>query len=98
MSFAKRYDTVIAGVISGIIVPLIGFAIFYFVMAKGLSPVQYLRKVEVAGNITQIMSASVFLNIVIFLVFNRLDMLRALRGVLGVTIVWAFVVFGIKLL
>lgn len=98
MSFAKRYDTVIAGVISGIIVPLIGFAIFYFVMAKGLSPVQYLRKVEFAGNITQIMSASVFLNIVIFLVFNRLDMLRALRGVLGVTIVWAFVVFGIKLL
>lgn len=98
MSFAKRYDTVITGVIFGIIVPLIGFAIFYFVMAKGLSPVQYLRKVEVAGNITQIMSASVFLNIVIFLVFNRLDMLRALRGVLGVTIVWAFVVFGIKLL
>ena len=98
MRFAKRYDRVITGVISGLIVPLIGFAIFYFVTAKGLSAGQYLKRVEEAGNITQIMSASVFLNIFIFLVYNRLDMLKALRGVLGVTLVWAFVVFGIKLL
>lgn len=98
MRFAKRYDSAITGVISGLIVPLIGFAIFYFVTAKGLSAGQYLKRMEVAGNITQIMSASVFLNIFIFLVFNRLDMLKALRGVLGVTLFWAFIVFGIKLL
>jgi len=98
MRFAKRYDHAITGVISGLLVPLIGFAIFYFITAKGLSAGQFLRRVEVAGNITQIMSASVFLNIFIFLLFNRLDMLKALRGVLGVTLVWAFVVFGIKLL
>lgn len=98
MRFAKRYDRVITGVISGLIVPLIGFAIFYFVTARGISAGQYLKRVEEAGNITQIMSASVFLNIFIFLVYNRLDMLKALRGVLGVTLIWAFVVFGIKLL
>ncbi|HSO77709.1 MAG TPA: hypothetical protein VLQ76_04020 [Bacteroidales bacterium] len=98
MRFTKRYDNALTGVISGLIVPLIGFAIFYFVTAKGLSAGQYLKRVEEAGNITHIMSASVFLNIFIFLVYNKLDMLRALRGVLGVTLVWAFVVFGIKLL
>ena len=43
------------------------------------------------------MSVSVFSNIIIFLLFNRLDMLRASRGVLGITIVWAFAVFAIKL-
>ena len=31
------------------------------------------------------------------LLFNRLDMLQASKGVLGITIAWAFVVFGIKL-
>lgn len=98
MRFAKRYDMALTGVISGLIVPLIGLAIFYFVTAKGLSAGQYLKRVEEAGNITQIMSASVFLNIFIFLVYNRLDMLKALRGVLGVTLIWAFVVFGLKLL
>lgn len=98
MRFAKRYDSAITGVISGLIIPLIGFAIFYFVTARGLSVGQYLNRVEDAGNITHIMSASVFLNIFIFLVFNRLDMLKAMKGVLGVTLVWAFVVFGIKLL
>jgi len=97
MRFAKRYDNAITGVISGLLFPLIGFAIFYLLTAKGLSAGQYIKRVEEAGNITQIMSSSVFLNIFIFLVFNRLDMLKALRGVLGVTLVWAFVVFGIKL-
>jgi hypothetical protein len=38
----------------------------------------------------------VFPNIIIFLIFNRLDMLRAARGVLAVTIIWAVIVFGVK--
>jgi hypothetical protein len=52
---------------------------------------------EVAGNISEIMSVSVFTNVVIYLLFNRLDMLRACRGVLGITLAWAFVVFAINL-
>ncbi|HUW93435.1 MAG TPA: hypothetical protein VMV74_09735 [Bacteroidales bacterium] len=98
MNFTKRYDNIITGVVSGLIIPLIGFALFYLVTAKGLSPGQYLKRVEDAGNIARIMSVAVFSNIIIFLVFNRLDMLKALKGVLGITFVWAFVVFGIKLL
>jgi len=47
--------------------------------------------------VTEVMSISVFANIVIFLLFNRFDMLRASKGVLGITIAWAFLVFGIKL-
>jgi len=43
------------------------------------------------------MSVSVFTNILVFLLFNRLDMLRASKGVLGITLLWAFAVFGIKL-
>jgi hypothetical protein len=32
------------------------------------------------------------------MIFNQLDMLRAARGVLGMTIVWAVIVFGVKFL
>ena len=62
-----------------------------------LAAAEYFRKIEEAGNISEIMSVSVFANMIIFLVFNRLDMLRASKGVLGITIIWAFAVFGIKL-
>lgn len=98
MRFTERYDRIITGVIAGIIVPVIGFAIFYLVTGRGLSLEQYLNRVEESGNITRIMSVSVFLNIIIFLIFNKMDMLKALKGVLGITFIWAFLVFGIKLL
>jgi len=38
----------------------------------------------------------VFPNVLIFLLFNRFDMLRASRGVLGITMAWAIVVFIVK--
>lgn len=97
MLFRERFNNAITGVISGIVLPVIAFLIFYLTTGKGLPLGGYFRRISEVGNITEIMSVSVFANIIIFLVFNRLDMLRASRGVLGVTIIWALAVFGIKL-
>ena len=53
-------------------------------------------KLDFANIVTHILSLSVFPNVIVFLIFNRFDMLRASRGVLAATIVWAVIVFGIK--
>lgn len=97
MNFSERFNKTMTGVIAGLVLPVIAFLIFFLVTRHGLSFGDYFRKVEAAGNITSIMSVSVFANIIIFLLFNRLDMLRASRGVLGITIAWALTVFAIKL-
>lgn len=97
MSAAERFNNVLTGVISGIILPLIAFTVFFLLTRHGLSFQNYLAKIAETGKVTEVMSVSVFFNIVIFLIFNRFDMLRASKGVLGITIAWAFVVFGIKL-
>jgi len=97
MRFSERFNNILSGVIGGIIIPVTAFLIFLLVTRNGLSFSQYLDKVAEAGNVSEVMSISVFANIVIFLIFNRLDMLRAAKGVLGITIIWAFAVFGIKL-
>ncbi len=98
MSFRERYDSPVYGVICGLILPVIAAFVFYIFTAHGLSLVDYYKRTMIVGNLTQIMSVAVFSNIIIFLVFNRLDMLGASKGVLGITIVWALLVFGIKLL
>lgn len=77
--------------------PVIAFMVFFLFTRNGLSLGQYLERVADTGKTTEVMSVAVFSNILIFLLFNRFDMLRASKGVLGITFIWAFIVFGIKL-
>ena len=97
MQITERYNNVITGVISGIVMPVIAFLIFFLFTRNGLPMVQYLERVTETGKTTEVMSVAVFSNILIFLFFNRFDMLQASKGVLGITFIWAFIVFGIKL-
>ena len=57
-----------------------------------------LTRIIFADILTHIISLCVFPNIFLFLIFNRLDMLRATKGVLGITIFWAILVFAVKFL
>ena len=96
MKWNEKYDRVMTGIVSGFILPfIIGFIVFLFT-AKGQSLGQYLSRIESARIITHAITLCVFPNIAIFLLFNRFDMLRASRGVLAATIVWAIAMFIIK--
>jgi len=97
MWFRERFNNALTGVISGLALPALAFLVFFLFTNHGVSFEQYLKQMEAADNVTEIMSVAVFTNIIIFLAFNHFDMLRSSKGVLGITIVWAFVVFGIKL-
>jgi hypothetical protein len=98
MKIAEKYDKLITGLISGFLFPLIiGLIIFAFTShGKGLG--SYLERITSANIITHSITLCVFPNVFIFLIFNRFDMLRAARGVLAMTIVYAAIVFAIKLL
>jgi hypothetical protein len=96
--FRTSFNNPVTGIIAGLLLPVISWVIFYLFTSNGLSLVDYYRHTMIIGNVTQILSVCVFTNIIIFLIFNKLDMLEASKGVLGITIIWALLVFGIKLL
>lgn len=97
MTITEKYDKVITGVLSGLILPLI-VSFFIFIFAKGdPNLTEWFQRVSMAGVKTHIISLCVFPNVLIFLIFNHFDMLRASRGVLGITILWAVIVFLVKL-
>lgn len=97
MTIAEKYDKKITGVVTGILLPaVIGFLIFLF-SSKGLSLPGYLSKLADNNIITHSISLCVFPNVVIFMIYNRFDMLRACRGILAVTIMWAVIVFAVKI-
>ncbi|HNX65864.1 MAG TPA: hypothetical protein PKH02_03225 [Bacteroidales bacterium] len=93
-----KLNNPLTGIIGGLLLPAISWIIFYMFTSNGLSVVEYYKHTLLIGNVTQIISVCVFTNIIIFLIFNKLDMLECSKGVLGVTILWALLVFGIKLL
>ena len=97
MKLVEKYDNMFSGILSGLFLPVIvGFIVFAFT-AHGKSLISYLERISEANIVTHAITLCVFPNVLIFLLFNRLDMLRAVRGVLAITIVWASVVFAIKL-
>jgi hypothetical protein len=98
MNFRERYDNIATGALAGFLLPLL-VALFIFIFSGGdPSLAAWIKKISRADIVTHIVSLSVFTNLAIFLIFNYFDMLRATKGVLGVTIFWAVVVFLIKFL
>ncbi len=98
MSKTEKYDRLLVGVISGFILPLLAGLVFYFFSKGNRNIAEYFQKIVKADIVTHMISLAVFPNLFIFLIFNRLDMLNATRGVLGVTIFWAALVFAVKFL
>ncbi len=98
MKFAEKYDKIITGVISGAFFPvLVGLIVFAFT-AHGKNLSTYLERISLAGITIHAITLCVFPNVIIFLLFNNFDMLRAAKGVLGMTILYAIVVFVLKLI
>jgi hypothetical protein len=98
MNLPEKYDKVLTGLISGLILPFIIGLFIYLFSPSHLSLHSYLERIAETNIITHSISICVFPNIIIFLIFNRFDMLRASRGVLAITIFWAVLVFGVKFL
>jgi hypothetical protein len=98
MTAAEKYDRIPTGIISGVLLPLI-IAFFMFIFAKGDPTLGgWFHRISTAGMETNILSLCVFPNVLIFLLFNHFDMLRATKGVLAITIFWAVAVFLVKFL
>ena len=98
MKVHERYDKIITGLISGLIFPFIIGSIIYLFSSNHQSIPAYLGRIADSHIITHSITLCVFPNIIIFLIFNQFDMLKATRGVLAITIAWAIVVFGVKFL
>jgi hypothetical protein len=98
MTRSERYDKTVFGTLTGFILPLIVVLFFYLFSEGSLSLTGYFHKIINADILTHIISLCVFPNILLFLLFNRFDMLKATRGVLGITIFWAVLMFAVKFL
>ena len=93
----EKLDKVWFGLITGILLPIL-VAFLAFILSKGEPNLKaWLVRMEIADIYIQTISSCVFPNILLFMLFNRLDMLKSCKGVLISTVCWLVLVLSLKL-
>lgn len=88
----NKYDLFGIGMLAGMLLPLIIFIVVYFVSEQSVSLTAYLKSLWKLHALLKVGSLCVFANLSIFWIYLWLKYERAARGVLGATLLYAFVV------
>ncbi len=93
-----RLDSPLAGIVLGLLVPILGFFIYGFIYTTWVRPhldLQYFIDDIFLGTRqfqAPILSLSLIANLGIFFLFNRFQMASAMRGVLIATFIYGLVI------
>jgi len=90
-------DTTVTGTLFGIFVPIITFFVIYFIMSESQTLNDYMQRLIDRNIQGHFISISVIPNLLIFFIFIWLYKMKAARGVLLSTFIWAFVILAIRL-
>jgi len=94
----NKYDLLGFGLLAGMILPLVIFMVIYLVGENSISFSVYLKSLWQLNALLKVGSLCVLGNLAIFWIFLSLKYEKAARGVLGATLLYAFVVLISKAL
>ncbi len=91
-------DHFLLGFIPGLILPLIGFYLYFLLMFSYMGWGNFLSHVIKTNLAVSVLSLGVILNLGLFMLFYTRGMDRSAQGVIGSTFVYAFIVVYFKVL
>ncbi len=93
-----RTDHFLVGFASGLIAPLIGFYFYYQLFFAYMGFQSFYKHVSSSDKLISVLSLGVILNLVLFFIFYQTEKDRSLKGVVGATFVYAFLVLYYKMI
>lgn len=96
----RRWDHPLTGIVLGIIAPVAGVILYYFVQSaemNGLAVDEYRQMLADKGILSMILSWSLLVNLAVFAVFNRVDFLRAAQGIVISTLLYGMLIIYLKM-
>ncbi len=91
-----RYDVLWIGLLTGFLLPVLAFFVFFLAVREEQSLSQFLAEVFSRNVFTQVISLCAVPNLLIFFIFIWLNWLYSARGALMATIILALLVLGYK--
>lgn len=95
--YRKKFDKLWIGFLLGLMVPWIAVAVFYFVSDIVFTIPDYIRHIWSNHVFTPTLSLSVICNLLIFFIGIWTERYQYAKGVILATLLYAFLVFGLKL-
>ena len=94
----KKFDTLVTGIISGLVLPVIVYFILYYAKIQDVRFTVFSHHLVIANIIPVIISHCILPNFLLFFAFNGLNWMQASKGILGITVVLTIAIFAIKLI
>jgi hypothetical protein len=88
----NRFDNVGIGFLIGFILPVFVFFFVYFIGENEISVAEYVKSLQQLNVFIKLGSLCVFVNSGVFMGFIKLKLEKTARGILGATIIYAFVI------
>lgn len=94
-----RLNQPIVGLVIGLIMPLLGLIVVYFILAQGMSFEDFLSHASASGDFAgKVITLSVLANLLPFLYFNRRRLDYAVKGIVIATILYMVLFIYVKFL
>lgn len=91
-----KFNKPIIGFIGGLLLPVLTFVGIYIALYNGKSFVDYVEITWLQGNMSRVLSLSMLPNLGLFYAFIWTDKLKTAQGVLGTTIILAFIIIILR--
>ena len=88
----NKLDHTGIGFLIGFVVPVLVFIVFYFFGNHDVSITEFAKGLWQLKALIKLGSLCVFVNSIVFMIFIRMKFEKTARGILGATILYAFVV------
>ena len=93
----QRFNTLATGIIAGVALPILIYFILYFAKVRDIQFTLFSSHLVIGNVIPIIISHCVLPNLILFFIFNGLNILQASKGILGATVVITVLIFALKL-
>ncbi len=88
----NRFDNAGIGFLIGFIIPVFVFIVVYLIGNNEISVSDYINSLQQLNVLVKLGSLCVFINSAVFMGFIKLKFEKTARGILGATILYAFVI------
>jgi hypothetical protein len=92
----KRFNTFVAGLITGLVCPPLAFAAFSRISFPEIEVYDQLNSYYHRNVLPHVISLSVIVNLALFFLLLKFNHDHAARGILGATFIFAFLVLILK--